>query len=993
MRATVLASVVLIALVGFATTHAAQPTLDTRVEAAIQLYREEGAEKALPEFEALSKEFVGPHRMSDRAAVLHYTGECHWRLGHFDVAKPHLEHALQLERAAHDRLAEGKTLNTLGLLEWDQGQYKPAMTLFRRAGAIAREIGDRKLEGSSLNNLSLVHDELGDYDTSLQQYQRVLELYKDADFPRGVGDTLGNIGGVHLILGQFKEALGYYQQALAISQQLKSKAAMSQDHGNIALCLLGLGDVDTALSHLDRSIELAQQTGMQQDQAYWKREKGNALLQKGSYDQALASHRAALAIYEKLGAQAELLETLHDSGRLHLLLGDHASAEQDFRRALALAQSIGFARGITQNLLAIGEVQGRRQLWDNATSYYDQARKRAADAGQQNLLARSLLALADVHRRHQHPGLADDAAGQALAIARRIGSRQLEARAQLVHGQLAFDRGHHEEALQALGASKRAIAPVGDPDLLWQIEFGRARALDAQGETQTAVAALQSAVQVIESTRGRLQEPRFRAGYVEDKFEVYRELMRLQLKQGRTSDAFSTAERLRARAYVEQLGGRYSYALSNADRQKEASLRARIRQLQDQFAAEDEEGNPAHPSRARHKFSEELARAEREYGTFLDDRAQAPTGNRPEPPMISAKAVQGRLPADTALLEYVVGPSSIVAFVVSSSGVTAHTLPIEQTALAARISLLRDLVRRPDTSQWVKPAHRLYVQLIEPLEAEGSLRGVRRLYLVPHGPLNYLSFAMLPSASQATKPLLVDKYTIAYLPAAAALLHQASNRTDRSLMALAPARSRLKYASDEARSVDALYRPKSRLLLGTDATESRFKTDAGGYQYLHLATHGNFDRINPLLSGLELEGDESNDGLLQVHEVLGLRLRSSLVTLSACETALGGGYFTDLPNGDEFIGMSRAFLAAGSVAVMAALWPVDDQASVTVMKRFYSELDKAGPQESSALALAEAQRGLRGTGSLQHPFYWAAYVVVGPMNRDLNERTLTSGRT
>jgi CHAT domain-containing protein len=183
------------------------------------------------------------------------------------------------------------------------------------------------------------------------------------------------------------------------------------------------------------------------------------------------------------------------------------------------------------------------------------------------------------------------------------------------------------------------------------------------------------------------------------------------------------------------------------------------------------------------------------------------------------------------------------------------------------------------------------------------------------------------------------------------------------------------------------------LLLGADATESRFKTDAGGYQFLHLATHGYFDRINPLLSGVELERDDWNDGLLQVHEVLGLRLRSSLVTLSACETALGGGHFTDLPNGDEFIGMSRAFLTAGSAAVMAALWPVDDQASVTVMKRFYSELDKAGSHEGSALALAEAQRGLRSTGSLQHPFYWAAYVVVGPMNRNQNQQALSSGRT
>ena len=67
---------------------------------------------------------------------------------------------------------------------------------------------------------------------------------------------------------------------------------------------------------------------------------------------------------------------------------------------------------------------------------------------------------------------------------------------------------------------------------------------------------------------------------------------------------------------------------------------------------------------------------------------------------------------------------------------------------------------------------------------------------------------------------------------------------------------------------------------------------------LHLATHGEFNSFNPLMSGLELEADALDDGLLQIHEILGLRLDADLVTLSACETALGSGYFTDVPAAD-----------------------------------------------------------------------------------------------
>jgi CHAT domain-containing protein len=972
----------------------AADTFDPRLEAAIALYRKDGAEKALPVFNGLAREFNQAARPRDLAAATHYVGECHWRLGNFPEARTHLDRALAMERTSGDRLAEGKTLNVIGLLEWDQGNYEHAIARFKAAGAVARSIGDKKLEGSSLNNLSLVYDELGDYDTSLKQYQQVLELYRGADFPRGVGDTLGNIGGVHLLLGNFRSALGYYQQALAISERLNSKPSMSQDHGNIGLCLLGLGDVDQALSHFDRAIDLAKQTGMRQDQAYWTREKGNGQIRQGQYAHGMANHRAALKIYEVLDAKAELLETLHDTGQLYLLLGDTASAEQNFKRALDMARSIRLERGITMNLASLGELELRRKRFDAAAAYHEQARQRSAEAGQKHLLAQSLLRLALVNRERNQLVPAAGQTRQALTIARQIGARSLEAEA--LYSQAEIDRmqGRPEQALAGYQSAQAALVRIADPDLLWQILFGRARASEATGNIDGAIASLKSAVDLIEGVRSRLPEARFRAGYVEDKFEVYRELMRLQLQQGKTSDAFTTAERQRARNFVEQLGGRSELPLSHDERRQETQLRERIRQLQDALADEDETGKPAYPTRAMDKFSQDLLVAEREYQAFLDDRTRAQSTTVGKGMALTATSVQSRLDDEEALLEYVVGRDSLVVFVLTSRGIAVKTLPVTEADLEARISLLRDLVRHPGDDRWLKPAARLSAKLIEPLESGGLLRGVRRLYIVPHGTLNYLSFALLPSGDQDHRNLLIDRYTVAYLPAAAALLRDSkANAAPQSLLAMAPDRARLRYASEEARSVDALYRPNSRLLLGTAATESRFKQLASGYHVLHLATHGYFDKANPMLSGIELETDGANDGLLQVHEVLGLRLRSDLVTLSACDTALGGGYFAEMPTGDDFVGMTRAFLAAGSTSVLAALWPVDDRASVTLMRRFYGRLNAATEDRSAAGALAHVQRELRRSRDLGHPYYWAEYIVVGAMHRNTKAEKPLVGRT
>jgi CHAT domain-containing protein len=285
----------------------------------------------------------------------------------------------------------------------------------------------------------------------------------------------------------------------------------------------------------------------------------------------------------------------------------------------------------------------------------------------------------------------------------------------------------------------------------------------------------------------------------------------------------------------------------------------------------------------------------------------------------------------------------------------------------------------------------LSAELIDPLERAGWLDGVSHLYIVPHGALTYVPFALLPRLATGRGNLLVDRYTVAYLPAAAALLRQPSSAdTARSLLAVAPSRGGLRHAPEEARAINALFQPNARMLIGGEATEGRFKQLAGDFRFLHLATHGYFSKASPLLSGLALEPDRNDDGMLRVHEILDLPLSADLVTLSACDTALGSGYFAALPVGDEFVGLSRAFLPAMSVMATSA---GGRPCFGSLMKQFYGHLRKSGNDRNAAEALALAQRSLRRSLQLGHPYYWAAYVVVGQINSKVEAARQASGRT
>jgi CHAT domain-containing protein len=156
------------------------------------------------------------------------------------------------------------------------------------------------------------------------------------------------------------------------------------------------------------------------------------------------------------------------------------------------------------------------------------------------------------------------------------------------------------------------------------------------------------------------------------------------------------------------------------------------------------------------------------------------------------------------------------------------------------------------------------------------------------------------------------------------------------------------------------------VLVRGEATEDRAKSLAGGARLLHFATHGELNESDPLASGLLLAPGGGDDGRLEVREIFGLDLQAQLVVLSACETGLG-----QLSTGDELIGLQRAFLYAGTPAVVTTLWKVDDRASFVLMREFYGRLAKADP----ARALQEAQRAA--LKEFPHPFAWAAFGLTG----------------
>ncbi len=939
---------------------------DDPLNHAKQTYAQHGARAALPEFEKLLVAYRQANDKRGEAIVTGLIGNCYKKLGDYPRAIAQLTTALQMKRELHDRLEEGKTLSHLGLVYWEQGAYPKAIDFLNQSMAIGQELQDAQLEGTSLNNLSLVYEEQGDYQHSLEQYQRALELNRSAKYEPGASDALGNIGGHYLLVGRYSEAEGYYRQALEISQRLGLKPSESLDLGNLAACLLGQGEIQESILTYDRAIQIAADAGQTKELADWYRGKSSALLHVGKFEEALRNYRRAGETYSKAGLKRELVENLADVGHAYLELGDRQGAERSFANAASLSKAIGHPRGTIINQLALAEISRQSgsyfQAQTNAQAALREARKMQASAE----TASGLLLMARILQDRHSLGRSLEQVLAARDLAARDGLRLVEAESLDQLGELKLLMKAPTEALVPLETARTVVKKEGDIELLWRVEYHRAQSLEKLGRDEEALEAYKEAVAAIEDVRSQIGQQRFRTGYLQDKQRVYVAMVRLLLKMGKSDDAFRFSEQLREYSYQNLRAQSFSVRSNPAV----AEAEGRVAHLRELFFDESNRPIGEKRSQAMQFFSNELAQARRDYDVILDRSAAERHSTQ-----VNITQIRDSLAPGAALIEYLVGDDQLAIFVLTRSGMNTLTLPIAERVLRSKVELFRELVADKERDEWRKPAASLYSLLISKLEQNGWLQGVDKLIVIPDGILNYLPFSALPQNARDHARFLIERFEISVEPSALALASMPVGHAARlkRVAAFAPARSRLRYAAQEARDVAAIFGPDGEAILGRAATKARFQERASRSDVVHVATHGFFNKMNPILSGLQFEPAGSDDGKLEVHEILAMQLAVRLVTLSACDTALGAGNYSEIPAGDEFVGLNRAFLEAGSNAVIASLWKVDDRSTASMMRSLYRRLESTG----AASALAQVQRQMLRSSQYSSPYYWAPFVHFG----------------
>jgi len=696
------------------------------------------------------------------------------------------------------------------------------------------------------------------------------------------------------------------------------------------------------------------------------------------------------------GGQIRFLELI---GRGFEEVNRHSEALRFFERAIKLADAEKDSglpymayEGKARALVAIGKPEEAKAVLDEALGKARSQQKRGHEAELLILLGRLASQTGD-----RKQAIAD--LESAAQFAKRVQFFRMEADAMFELATLYRDTGDlpkaEERATDGLDASQR----VGDryyvPRNLTILADLKAR----RGRVDEANELYEQAEDVIESMLISVDEPYWNSSVAASMSQTYLQHFELVTKSGDVPGAFHVLERVRGRTLAWALEDRKA---PTAESGQTASLETDLAGLQVQLMQ-------TNSAEKREQLMDRLVEYERRLGLSWT-KDDAPGHGLPVHPA-SLPKVQEVLKPDEVLLEYVLDDPTSFCLVASQKGAYVRVLPAGRNEIENLSQRFVGEIRTKGTG--AELSKRLYAILVKPIPEAGA---VPRLIIAPDAILNLLPFEALRDAQGE---YILKSRVISYVPSGTILntLRRADKQkpAPKPLLAVgdveyenqggsgrripppASIRGRIERGIADLSGIGLHDLPETRaeveeigkivgsdavILLGKDATETGFKKQPlDQFRILHLAVHGFADMQYPERSALVLGADpqSSDDGLLQVREIIRLRLNAELTTLSACDSGVG-----KLQGQEGISNLVESFLVAGSKSVVASLWSADDTFASALMQEFYRHLAQG---EDTSAALRNAKLDLLAKyGDQVSPFYWAAFIAVGETSTPIGIR-------
>jgi CHAT domain-containing protein len=909
-----------------------------------------------------------------------------YRKGAYDKAIPYMQagrEKAKVEFGQQDSVFSKYTVN-LGFFYTHTGQYDQALPLYIEGIKIAEKtLGKEHPDfATSLNNLALLHKIMGNFALSLPlmlQSKNIIEKVQGKEHPH-FANSLINIGLVHTKMHNLDLALPLFLQAVNIIEEVRGKehSSFAKSLNNLASCHQKIGNFDLALPLFIQAMNIRKKVLGKEHPDYANSLNNLANLhdEMGNEGLALPLFLQAMNIREKvLGKEHPLFAlALNNLASCHSNMGNHDLALPLLLQAINIRE----------------KVLGKEHP-DYASSLND--------------LSRLYIKMGTYAKAYDILGFAMNSSST-TKIKHTFSQTWLDTLKDAPYPS-------NEHLLEMIASLKIAYHVLHEQSDI------RKLALEGQNHDKdsTTIALLARQVIVADLATTLLSQAKNQVSNEKDKLRILslindwtlRSLKVFNQKEDKFK-AFLRADENKSVLLHQATKSEAAYRLGGLpdslvwkDKKlikKQSQLQAKLIEKRSKTEKDSLRNELNHINEDLSNFSNRIQKEYPKYHKLKYQQINA-----------SLEEIQTLLEDNTALLEYVIGDSTVHIFFVDKTQVEWTKFVITNKELKKRIKALHHALNDYQTiiknkekayRAYSQQAYWFYQNLIAP--ALNNKQHIQNLIVVTDGELGHLPFEtfLVEQAPQQVVDYrklhyLVNDYNISYNYSATLWKDNAEAPTPSNngqILGIAAnynikldsAFMSVRLSTDQQLRNDLDPLPAARkevetlqenyqgfFAFDTLASEKTVKEKASDFAILHFATHGILDKKRPMLSSLAFSEDNNSteSNFWQAHEISKIQLNADLVVLSACETGYG-----EFEAGNGIASLARAFMYAGSSSLIVSLWQVNDYATSEIMKNLYANLAN-GMKKDEALRQAKVQYIKSAKKALAHPAFWSPFIMMG----------------
>ena len=822
--------------------------------------------------------------------------------------------------------------------------FHGAIEYFKQYLSIAEEVGDREGAGCAYGTLGCVYRSLGDSQTALEYQKKSLSIAKEAGDRAGAGRAYGNLGFAYQSLGDSQQAIEYHNQHISIAKEIGDRAAEGCGYGNLGDAYESLSEFQRAIEYHNQHLSIAKEVGNRACQGKALAKLGFAYRSLNEFQRAIEYNNKYLIIAKEVGDRAGQGQGYGILGNIYLLLGEYQRALEYTNKSLIFAKEDGNRAMEGEAYSVLGATYLNLNEFERAMECHKKHLSIANEVGDRRGKGHAYLNIGNVHNSLGDVPRAMEYYKQSLNNAEEIGDRDGQGHAYCHLGSCYAHLHDFKEAIECYKQHLRISEEIGDRKGEACAHVGLGQSFLHSYSLNEALEHFRCSVKVYDTIRASsISEDELKISFRTQHQFAYTHLWYVLVMLERNDEALYAAERGRAQALLDALKVTYGLtSLSPRSIESEEEVRniSRKTTVLTVFLALHlktvniwvlgKEGNPI------------FRQAEIEIGCEHED-------------------------SFTLLLD------TVLKNIRDGIGIRCENRSMDKLSDDSTPSSTRDDNQTSEPSQETTDVLQpLYDAVLGPIE---DLLDGDELIVVPDGALCLAPWAALRESlrirmvpSLRSLEVITDSPCEYHSKSGALIvgdpcLEKVTNKWGN------PIYEQLKYARMEVEMIGEIL--ESQPLTGKDATKEAVLQRIAPVALVHIAAHGRKETGEIVLAPNPQSGSKpptEEDYILKMSDIQAVRLRARLVVLSCPHSGQG----KVSPEG--VVGMARAFLFAGARSVLAALWAIDDEATMMFMKSFYQQL---GSGESASVALQRAMKCLRDSHDFSAPRYWAPFVLIG----------------